>query len=396
MLIEKSTKEFLEYLDENSDSFARNFDHKAMLARYGFIDEPAIKETMNFGKLKRSRLYFGYSPDWEDVYNDFLFTNELTKDIVTLLSKNQKVITMFGSFYSGKTCFAMNLLRELSKIEDYYVVWHNGKDLSFEKLKELSKMHDKKTTVVLIDDASNYYYKFEGLTDIKSDIRVIGVSRRNAHERKRYILPHIDAYEVEIKNNLSEYNVGYIYNKLQDNGFLGFLTGKLKDDAVKQISFYNTIVDLLFALTNGEQFILKCKEEFKKLENEDVDLYKLIVLLYTLDKLEIGSIDLNLITRWFVNIKKDTIKNCDYFSIIDNCKIKLNNVILYKKIDFHTPMKKEIYGIIKGILKEISTLFTEKDKNYYKILFEDLLRTKALSKILAFQYNEIELAFLMN
>ncbi len=385
-LIKWNTEDFLNYLNDLNYNETEQQHLEKALQNSGFINFENIKSNYLPSKQYDSHLYLGYHPTWIDIFSEWDFIHPIVKtvldDIVNTELDNVSYYSIFGKAYVGKSCTLMRIAAELYK-QGFEVISFIGRYFDIDPFLNYIKENKTKNMFVLIlDNASFYYFLLERFSKIPLNgkkLIVLTTSRPLNHISKRYYLTNYNFKEYFYDSKLDANYAKVIIQKLREKGFLGELT-KIKTEK-EQINYFvdkNDLMSALLEITYGRGFIERFIHDLNPLLEKGSIEKDLLINLAIFDKADLSSFPLELITL-FYNTNADYLKNN-----IDNfIKTKNSNEICIRSGIFTNKLlgiagQTTILGNIKKILIAISPQVDEYRTNYWKIIFESLCKVDNL------------------
>ena len=396
IIIEWTAEQFLRFIDEikyNPDELQKQ---KVMLNYSGIFRCEDIINSISKETIYESRLYEGYNSNWKDIVDGWLFENPALGEIKGKIEKIKYIgfssfcFSIYGDAFSGKDCILKQLGYYLYN-SGYEVLEYRGKNLNINLLINYVKCCNQKKFVLLIENASYYYKIIEKLLHInlnEKTLLIITTSRNYNHIKKRYYLEGNPFEEYKIENKITLDYAKKIYDKLEEKGYLGDLSLS-KEKGIPKIVKKNTLINLFTALTYGNGFKKRLSKTVKQILLSDEQIRKMYIELSIFDKVDLPYYPSELLTdKYTINFNifssnpktlTDNQKIIVDFIRIDKEGIALKNTMLINSI-WKELSKKEICQSILTILRDISPYVSEQDDNYWRIIFESLLKEDRLEK----------------
>jgi len=304
------------------------------LKRFGFERLNEIRKSIVPISKYESSLYFGYEPNWKDIYDEWDFRDSNIKSELERFKEHvlkigeSGIFAVFGKGLAGKSTFLLRLGVELES--DGYEVWqYTGKYFNyFELYKWIKQNSGLKHFALLYDNASQNYKDISRLVNlVPSDQRliVITTSRVPLHIRMRYSIVENKHLEYYIEPKISEKYATTIEEKLSQKGYLGALKKySEKKERINNILSKNDILDILFEITYGKGFKERLSKGLHAILTIDYDSHDLLILLALFEKLDIPFIPKELVSLIYGNnSNKVLVEIEDYIKYSQNGDIKL-------------------------------------------------------------------------
>lgn len=387
-IIKWDNKQFLDFISTLEYNPNKIQQLNKRLSYRGFSNLDDIRVAYNPTPNYSSKLYQGYEITWDDIFTEWDFINPLKDQIIREYEQNSvkeqlHCIALYGSSYVGKTCLLKRLGVEFSK-KGFEVFEFNGRYLDVWCLLDYLKIdNDIKKVALLIDNASYYYAQVEIL--LKKHIHdkqllVITASRTYYHKKRRYYLDGNSYRDYMIPVEIDQKFAKEIVNKLRQKGLLGALLKFENESArIKHITSKSDLISCMTGINFGEQFqTLINNDVTKSFANTDTSS-NLLNTLAIFDKAEVPYLPKELVPILYKQ---------NYISVISNPKIEglirynQNGISIRNGIVTENVMslcnKSTICPVIKKILIAISSQVSELKINYWKVMFECLLKEEIL------------------
>ncbi len=407
VLIESTTEEFLKFVAEVNYNPDEQQKYMNRLNYSGIFVYDDIIKNFNTKAVYESRLYEGYDCTWQDVLEGWLVESpyyDVIKreiDAIDFENTDSYCYCIYGKGLSGKACILKQIGAYLNR-KNFTVLEYRGKQLEVNVLFEYIQHTKGSKFALLIEDASYYYKIIEKIfKDNKTGkkILVITTSRNYNHQKKRYYLEENPFTEFEIDDRLDMEYAKRIYVKLSEKGYLGQLS---RDEEIgsREIKKYNALANVFINITYGNGFEKRVKKSLNDLlDQNDVQIIRLFKELTLFEKTDLPYYPSEMLTsRYLVDF------NCfaqhqsaqlspiemimvDYVRITRE-GISLKNKMLLDQV-WNITSKNEKTQMICDILKNISPFVSERRDNYWRIIFESLLKEDILEKKLALSIKNI-------
>ena len=418
-LIEWDTRKFLNFINEKK-IYGKSTDiENRELMRNKFYTSEYLKNDLKISKIHyKSKLYFGFEAEWEDIFYDFDFLLPQIQETVNYIEKIEKSfsINFYGSVFSGKSTFIKRLFKELSN-KNYFTLFFFGQKINKYFIEDYIS-NKKKSIIIIIDDGFDCYSVINDILnhDYNQKIIFITSSRTYMHIKKRHLLPRDKCNEIKFCVNFNNEVCTNISNKLEEIGLLGAYKKYVKEQRIEELIKKQDLLNLLFGISNSERIkdrIFEHINDFKKRSTQrDSFTFDLLLKLSIFDLTDISHFDISLLP-----CVKFIDKNINFYTVdqilnrqelIDdkiieeiiegeslytynprNMQLKIKNNFIAKNI-IELCTKEEILSAIKEILIYISPQITEFEYDYYKSIFEALGRFKKLSKQFHFTPEKVQ------
>ena len=407
ILLEWTAEQFMEFLE--TVHYNPNEQEKCIkrLNYSGIYLYQDIVNNMKNKKIYESRLYEGYNCEWRDVLENWLFESpyfEKLKERINSINYedgNTYCIALYGKRLVGKGCLLKQIGAWLNT-KGYTVLEFKGKTLESNHLFEFMKSDKGSYYVLLVEDASFNYKIIEKIykeNDTDKKLLIITTSRNYYHVKKRYYLEGNPYEEFEVEDKLDYPYARIIYRKLSEKGYLGSLS-RNETQGCSEIVKKRILSNLFVQITYGKFFEQRVQDSLDKLlEDYSEQSMRLFKELTLFDKIDLPYYPNEMLTdRYSIDF------NCFHEAgtaklsvgeevIVDFVRIDADGVTLKNKVMLKQVWKcitlDERKKIVLEILKYIAPYFSEKDNNYWRMIFESFLKEDILEKKLCFQLKDI-------
>lgn len=406
ILLRWTTEEFLNFISGlryNPSELSRNRKFLNYTGLYLYKDILACTTSK---EVYESRLYEGYASKWEDVIYNWIFVTQDIKNILEIVRTEMAgtvpsyCVAIYGNRFTGKDCVLKQIGASLYK-EGYEVIEYKGKSLNISALKRYIFSSDYNKFVLLINDASYYYRLIEKLLQTNWDgkrVLILTTSRRYYHFRKKYYLEGNPYQEYEIKDRISAKDAGIIYDTIKDKGYLGDLSLE-RNEGITQICKMGSYINFLTELTYGSGFRKRIKEVSRSIFNLSDAIRNLYWELVIFDKADLSYYPSELLVQQY-SLDFNIFGNKEYGKLdkeqrllVDNINIVENGIVLKNRLlieDIGRGLKQDtMVMLVKGILKNIAPYVSEEEDDYWRIIFESLLKADVLSKVFRIRDDQI-------
>lgn len=394
-----TAKQFLDECSSQQQEKELNDNLLKILKQYHFWD---IREYSSVPQYFQSRLYYGSSPIWNDIFDNWDFLNSYSlQKLEDIIKRDENhVVAIYGKSFVGKSVIAKRLLVSLDKhgFSPYQFDFKSYDELRvFVEYIELLPPSTK--IALLVEDAAMQYKNISILLDSLlpknvERIIVISTSRKNYHEVKRHELFNQNFTEIEIKGNINFDIANEILQKLESKSRLGELT-KYADNVTEQyrlVKSKNTIVNFLYFLTTGRGFEEFFKQKHDDLTNtpEHINLFNHICILSSLG---IESYPKEFITALYKQIKKsEFLKNAyDVIDEIDDTGyLKLRCADFFETLVINNLESKSKVEILLATSLYLSELIDENTDDKWSNYFQKIAKVKVLINIVKIDHQDID------
>lgn len=390
VLIQWDAERFFNYVNKtySQTDNSETIKHLRTLKRFGFERLNEIRKSIVPISKYESNLYFGYEPNWKDIYDEWDFQDsdikselERFKEIV-LKTGESGIFAVYGKGLAGKSTFLLRLGAELES--DGYEVWqYTGKYFNyFELYKWIKQNSGSKYFALLYDNASQNYKDISRLINlIPSDQKliVITTSRVPMHIRMRYSIVDNKHLEYYIEPRISEKYATTIEEKLSQKGYLGVLKkyGD-KDERIDKIVSKNDVLDILFEITYGKGFKERLNKGLRSIITKDSDSHDFLLLLAIFEKLDIPYIPKELVSFIYGNNSSKMLTEIeDYIKYSQTGDIKLRTGFFLISI-IQSASKEKILSVLKSILRSISPQLDNNPRNLWNQIEASCIKEKTL------------------
>lgn len=395
-----TNKKFLEKCANIREKIDQLVEKESILKENYFqkIEECAVQK-----KYYTSELYYGSYSTWTDFVEEWdVLLPEGQKCIEWInMGANDKIISVVGGSYVGKTVFARRLLYNL------YNAGYEAYEYNFKGAMELQLfieyvqfLPEKSKVALLVEDAAMLYkclveFMKNKPVNIERLVFVL-ISKSYYHEMKRHEMTGMNFREVFIEPQMNYIIANNVYDKLAEKRRLGELNqyGSNPSEKIKFIKSKLSVIDVLYTLTHGrgfEEFFSNCFEKLNAEERHKNFFYEMC-LLYIMGfenyprELRI-SLGKNFDIKGFLKTFEDIVIEDEN----ENLKIRCAEVfegIVGKRLSSRE--KKDIllkyFGMFCG-------LFAEGEENNWNVFFEKLLKLESLKNFAKLEESDIEKIF---
>ncbi|MCI8297015.1 MAG: SIR2 family protein [Lachnospiraceae bacterium] len=398
ILVESTAKDFLDFLTEVNYDPDEQQKQKNRLNYSGIFVYDDIIKDFDTRKVYESRLYEGYDCKWQDVVENWLFESpffdQVKKDIdaIDFERTDSYCYSIYGKRLSGKACMLKQIGAYLNR-KAFTVFEYRGKQLDINVLFDYMRNTKSRKFVLLIEDASYYYKVIEKIfqqNDTGKKLLVITTSRNYDHRRKRYYLEGNPFKEYQIDDRLNLEYARRIYAKLSEKGYLGKLSLDVEKGS-REIQKYNVLANVFIEVTYGKGFEKRVRKSFNDLmEQNNIQIIRLFRELTLFEKTDLSyypsemltarySVDFNCFAQGSAGNLSPTETIIVDFVRANREGIALKNKMLLDQIWDKTDDDEKV-RMIRDILRYISSFVSEKKDNYWRIIFESLLKEDTLEK----------------
>lgn len=402
LMIEWTTKEFFEFVKSLNYNPTEIEKCKNRLNYSGIFLYRDIINNLQDTKVYESKLYRGYECKWEDIIDEWTFETpnfreiSLELDSIELEDGKAFCYAIYGKRLVGKGCLLKQLGSYLHQ-KGYVVLEHRGKVLSINELIDFMSSSIEKKFVLLVENASYYYPTIEKLqlTNIGNNkLLIVTTSREYYHRKKKYYLEETSYKEKNIDDKLSEEFAGMIYKKIFDKGYTGNLS-LTYENGVNEILKHRIMSNFLSKLLQDDGFKERIKVAMKKEFGKNEEISKLLFELTIFDKADLPYYPSEMLVERY-NLDFIYGKNKKFlpgeemftdFVRIDPEGLSLKNEVLQNEILKRGKLNKT--SVIVDLLKYVSKFVSENKNNYWRVIFESLLKEDYLQNSLNMSLNEI-------
>lgn len=399
-IIKWNTQEFLEFVNKTHSESDNSHNVKSLksLKRFGFSRLNDIRKATLPVKNYESNLFFGFEPQWKDIFDEWDFENREIKKgldnfILDLKAGESGIFSIYGKGLSGKSTFLLRLGLELSN-EGFEVWQYNGKYFNyFELFKWIKYNKEKKNFVLLYDNASPTYRDISKLVNLipqGQQLIVITTARLPLHIRMRYNIVEDKLVEYYIEPKITEEYATVIEGKLNQKGYLGTLKKFDEDKRIRTILQKNDVLEVLFEITYGKGFRNRLNKNIEPKLQRKSDGHDLLILLAMFDKLDIPYLPKELVTMLY-GVKAKTILNQveDFIKYSQSGDLSLRTGFFLISI-LKSASRKKIISILKQVLKLIAPQIDNNPRNLWNQIEAVCIKEKLLRKRLKLETNQIK------
>jgi len=401
IVIEWNSQQFFEFVNDhyskkNTSPAVNQFKS---LTRFGFERLKEIKEKLLPIDKYESDLYFGFEPNWKDIYAEWDFQNidiieKLNLFLKNTIAKYSGIFSIYGKGLSGKSTYLLRIGAFLDS--NGFEVWRfSGKYFNYFEFFKWIRLNDDKTQFALIFDDTSYYYKdisrLINLLSSSQRLIVITTARFPLHIRSRYNIVDNKHYEYYIEPRINDIFSENIAKKLEEKGYLGSL--KKIDSTLersKYISEKNDLVNILYEITFGKGFIKKLSENLTPLLSKDIISRDVLIALCIFEKLDLPFLPKELISLLYGSESKKILETIeDYIKYNSKNDISLRT-FFYSPSIFRSASKAKLISVIKNILQSLAPQLDDVHHNVWTQIESSLTKEKLLRKRLGLKTTDIK------
>ena len=401
-LIVGSNKDFLDLLAEVNYQPGELEKARIELSYNG------IHLLSNISKLYKepyeSKLYEGYFCQWQDIYDEWVFGDNSVKsainelDILLADKSEVKCFSLYGRYYSGKSCALKQLAYYLYE-KGYDVLEYKGRYLELNSVINYIRVSANRKFVLVIDNASYYYEQIEKLFMKSLDSKelvILTSSRTYYHQKKKYYLEGNAYTDYCVESRTDGENAIIIRDKLDEKTRLSYMVKLEKKEQIKEIKNQHSIANLIVSLTYGnakKKIDKNVKSAIYSLTEQEKGL---LLELAIFDALNIESYPRELFTdRYGRYINLDADLSRDTMQIVDFVRMDEDGVSLKNTLVQEVILKENnIADCIISILLHISPYVSEKRNDAWYNIFQCLLKEDLLANSLDMKRDEIKRTYL--
>ena len=404
-IIKWTAEEFLRFVEKINFNPTELEKRKMRLIYSGVYPLKDVLNSVPKEDPYESKLYEGYNSNWHDLKEGWLFEPSSIYEIYEKINQidfsknNNYCLALYGNAFCGKDCILKLVAYYLEK-KGVEVLEFKGKKLDIRVLKEYISNSTNENYALLVENASYYYKVIEKILqmDTGKHLLVITTSRNYYHMKKKYYLEGNPYEEFNVKDSIDKISAKNMYVKLKEKGYLGNIS-TIESEGIQEIIRGKNYVNLFTTITYGSGFKNKLKKTSKEILESNPEIKNLYAELTIFDKADLPYYPSELLTaQYSINFDVFVQKNYDELSreqalIVDFVKldeqgIGLKNIILTNEV-WGNLSRNEKKHVIVHILKEISPYVEENENNYWKIIFESILKEDCLEKNFGLKLKEI-------
>ena len=404
-IIKWTAEEFLRFVEKINFNPTELEKRKMRLIYSGVYPLKDVLNSVPKEDPYESKLYEGYNSNWHDLKEGWLFEPSSIYEIYEKINQidfsknNNYCLALYGNAFCGKDCILKLVAYYLEK-KGVEVLEFKGKKLDIRVLKEYISNSTNENYALLVENASYYYKVIEKILqmDTGKHLLVITTSRNYYHMKKRYYLEGNPYEEFKVKDSIDKISAKNMYVKLKEKGYLGNIS-TIESEGIQEIIREKNYVNLFTTITYGSGFKNKLKKTSKEILESNPEIKNLYAELTIFDKADLPYYPSELLTaQYSINFDVFVQKNYDELSreqalIVDFVKldeqgIGSKNIILTNEV-WGNLSRNEKKHVIVHILKEISPYVEENENNYWKIIFESILKEDCLEKKFGLKLKEI-------
>jgi len=390
-LLKWNTEQFFEFLEKNQSKKenAAKSAQLTVISRYGFKNVRAIRDGLVPIKAYESNLYFGYQPDWKDIFDEWDFinpelSNEFENYLHSLKQNESCTFSIYGKSLSGKSAYLLRVGQVL--LSEGFEVWQfKGKYFNyFEFYKYIKSNSDRKQFALLMDDSSYNYggiKRLLGLIPSDQQIIIVTTSRISTHFRLRYNLIESKFKEYYLEPKISPRYGKNILAKLKQKGYLGILKNKISDsDKLDHIVKQNDVLTVLYDITYGKGFVTRLNNELNPILDKESPVRDFLFMLAIFDRLDLPYVPRELVSVLYGKESHNILRDSEAFLKHNNN----NDLSIRTGFYLHTILRKatkeKTLEILKSVLIAVSPQVDENQQNYWNQIESAFIKEKQLKK----------------
>lgn len=409
IIIDWTTKQFLEFVEKVNFNPTELERRKMRLNYSGIYLLKDILNSIPKDEVYESRLYEGYNSNWHDLKDGWLFETSNIYEIyekidqINFSNNNNFCLALYGKAFSGKDCILKIVGAYLEK-KGFEVLEFKGKKLDIRVLREYISNSTNEKYALLVENASYYYKIIEKIlqTDTGKHLLIVTTSRNYYHMKKKYYLEGNPYDEYSIDDSIDKICAQNIYAKLKEKGYLGNISVN-ELTGIQQIIKEKNYINLFTTITYGNGFKKRLKKTSKEILESNPEVKNLYIELTIFDKADLSYYPSELLTarysmdfdifnqKNYKNLSKEQALIVDFVKL-DEQGIGLKNIILRDKVWESLNQNEKSHAIVH-ILKEISPYVEENENNYWKIIFESILKEDCLENKFGLNLKKILLIY---
>lgn len=404
-IIKWTTEEFLKFVKKINFNPTELEKRKMRLIYSGIYPLKDILNAVPREEAYESKLYEGYNSNWHDLKEGWLFEPSSVYGIyekidqIDFSKNNNYCLALYGNAFCGKDCI-LKLVGSYLEKKGVEVLEFKGKKLDIRVLREYISNSTNENYALMVENASYYYKVIEKILQMNTGkhILVVTTSRNYYHMKKKYYLEGNPYEEINIEDSIDKISARNMYIKLKEKGYLGNIS-TIESTGIQEIIKEKNYINLFTTITYGSGFKKRLKKTSKEVLESNPEIKNLYIELTIFDKADLPYYPSELLTaRYSIDFDMFVRKNYKELSreqalIVDFVKLDeqgvgLKNVILTNEV-WGSLSKNEKKHAIVHILKEISSYVEENENNYWKIIFESILKEDCLERKFGLQLKEI-------
>lgn len=404
-IVKWTAEQFMQFIE------ALHFDPSEMekrKMRLNYSGVYLLRDTLSSfrdGEVYESRLYEGYNSEWRDLKEGWLFetgsVHELYEriDMIDFSDNPNYCLALYGEAFSGKDCI-LKILGGYLERKGFEVLEFKGKKLDIRILEEYITDSSSEKYALLVENASYYYKVIEQLLqkNMGKHLLIVTTSRNYYHHKKKYYLEGNPYEEFYVKNLIDKVCAVNMHAKLKEKGYLGDIPED-EEKGVQQILKHKNYINFFTTINYGAGFRNRINKTAKNVLDASLEVKNLYIELVVFDKADLAYYPSELLTSRYlldynIFIRRDFegLTN-EQALIVDFVKLNeqgigLKNAILRDKL-WKSVSKAERSNAIVQILREIAPYVEENENNYWKIIFESILKEDCLEKKFGLTLKEI-------
>lgn len=405
-LLEMTCEEFAEWLRKQMGTAPRTTPRSIGKSNFirNFLNINSLQQSQANVDYPESRLYLGEQPQWQDIFNDWDFTDpraaRISADIEKMLENYRGgIVVAISSKAMGGKSVMLKRLGQIMLSHGHNVVHYVGNDFNQRNFREYAANLPGETVVLLVDDAASYYNPIarivEEFTPSKRLV-IITTSRLYYHFKKHYDLKHLPGYRYYNLDNLSKDDMSALarsaVDTLKKKLLLGPLAGKEYNEQVRHFMRKNDIAEALWDINEGEGFRRKLQKSFGHvihIEEDGKAIQDVLCALAIFNKADLPYMPKTLLTLWKPGVYRRIEK-----SLVDLTKpmipdgLSLRTNILLPSIMDKCPQS-ERARIVRELLLLVAPMLGA-PTSYWNQIQSRLMNVRFLHKILKIEPRKIK------
>jgi hypothetical protein len=404
-IIKWTTEEFLKFIEKINFNPTESEKRKMRLIYSGIYPVKDILNSVPRDESYESKLYEGYNSSWHDLKEGWLFEPSSIYKIYEKINQidfsknNNYCLALYGNAFCGKDCI-LKLVGSYLEKKGVEVLEFKGKKLDIRVIREYISNSTNENYALLVENASYYYKVIEKILQMNTGkhILVVTTSRNYYHMKKKYYLEGNPYEELKIEDSIDRVSAKNIYIKLKEKGYLGNIS-TIETTGTQEIIKEKNYINLFTTITYGSGFKKRLKKTSEEVLESNPEIKNLYIELTVFDKADLPyypselltarySIDFELfVQKKYKELSREQALIVDFVKL-DEQGVRLKNVILTNEVWGSLSRSEKKYAIVH-ILKEISPYVEENENNYWKIIFECILKEDCLERKFGLKLKEI-------
>lgn len=394
LLIEWTAEKFLDFVCSLDMDREGGMYTERLLRTKNCFSMAYWREQYNGLKRYDSRLYYGEAPNMYDIIGDWDFISRIAADLADRIygQDHSSCEIILGKRLAGKSCLGYRVLKLLEE-KDVVTFTYSPQRFEERTLEDsLRRLGAGKKVAILIDEGAYFYPSIDRLIERMPEglvLTVIVTSRYTAHYKWRYRL-RVPVHETKYQPEIDRAFQKEILDKLERHASLGALGGKSREERNAFFENNNDVFSSLARITNGEDFKVRYTEAIREAINAREDVKSLFTDLLIFDLCDLPYYPEPLVPLVYGRNAKDILNHAgDFVMNLPRQGYKLRGTVYINDLRRFVG-KETILRRVCAIARAIAPQVSEREKSYWKNMFESVTKVRTWCDELRLKPRELE------